>query len=143
MEDLAWRFPAEPIERAAVRFCEAIAKWRGKPELECVSPSSKACTLACAHVSPNSQYKKRAPTNTFSPGLPIESLVHSNPSTPTSYPNVNSRPTVQRGKMMLRRPSIDVYFTQPPFFRENGWGQNKRPRLSDDPRPGPSKRIHS
>ncbi|KAJ3536068.1 hypothetical protein NMY22_g6198 [Coprinellus aureogranulatus] len=34
MEDLAWRFPAEPIERAAVRFCEAIAKWRGKPELE-------------------------------------------------------------------------------------------------------------
>ncbi len=37
MEDLAWQYPAEPVERAAVRFCEAIAKWRGKPELETVS----------------------------------------------------------------------------------------------------------
>lgn len=37
MEDLAWHYPAEPIERATVRFCEAIAKWRGKPELETVS----------------------------------------------------------------------------------------------------------
>ncbi|KAF7336932.1 hypothetical protein MVEN_02129600 [Mycena venus] len=34
MEDLAWQYPAEPVERAAVRFCEAIEKWRGKPELE-------------------------------------------------------------------------------------------------------------
>ncbi|KAG6868668.1 hypothetical protein C0993_012171 [Termitomyces sp. T159_Od127] len=34
MEDLAWQYPAEPVERAAVRFCEAIARWRGKPELE-------------------------------------------------------------------------------------------------------------
>ncbi|KAI0310634.1 hypothetical protein OF83DRAFT_843875 [Amylostereum chailletii] len=34
MEDLAWQYPAEPVERAALRFCEAIAKWRGKPELE-------------------------------------------------------------------------------------------------------------
>lgn len=36
MEDLAWSYPAEPVERAAVRFCEAVAKWRGKPELESV-----------------------------------------------------------------------------------------------------------
>lgn len=36
MEDLAWQYPAEPVERAAVRFCEAIARWRGKPELETV-----------------------------------------------------------------------------------------------------------
>ena len=36
MEDLAWQYPAEPVERAALRFCEAIAKWRGKPELETV-----------------------------------------------------------------------------------------------------------
>ncbi|THH05791.1 hypothetical protein EW146_g9809, partial [Bondarzewia mesenterica] len=34
MEDLAWQYPAEPVERAALRFCEAIAKWRGKPEIE-------------------------------------------------------------------------------------------------------------
>lgn len=38
MEDLAWRYPAEPVERAAVRFCEALARWRGKPELETVRP---------------------------------------------------------------------------------------------------------
>lgn len=38
MEDLAWQYPAEPVERAAVRYCEAIAKWRGKPELETVRP---------------------------------------------------------------------------------------------------------
>ena len=36
MEDLAWQYPAEPVERAALRFCEATAKWRGKPELETV-----------------------------------------------------------------------------------------------------------
>ncbi|KAF8269914.1 hypothetical protein EI94DRAFT_1771079 [Lactarius quietus] len=34
LEDLAWRYPAEPVERAALRFCEAVARWRGKPELE-------------------------------------------------------------------------------------------------------------
>lgn len=34
LEDLAYKFPAEPIERAVVRFCEAIANWRGLPELE-------------------------------------------------------------------------------------------------------------
>ncbi|KAH9025522.1 hypothetical protein EDB85DRAFT_2092808 [Lactarius pseudohatsudake] len=34
MEDLARRYPAEPVERAALRFCEALARWRGKPELE-------------------------------------------------------------------------------------------------------------
>jgi len=37
LEDLAWRYPAEPVERAALRFCEAVARWRGKPELEAVS----------------------------------------------------------------------------------------------------------
>jgi hypothetical protein len=37
MENLAQRYPVEVVERAAVRFCEAVAKWRGKPELETVS----------------------------------------------------------------------------------------------------------
>ena len=37
MKNLAWQYPAEPVERSAVRFCEAIARWRGKPELETVS----------------------------------------------------------------------------------------------------------
>lgn len=34
LEALADRYPAEPVERAALRFCESVAKWRGKPELE-------------------------------------------------------------------------------------------------------------
>ncbi|KAH9957108.1 hypothetical protein BC827DRAFT_1157424 [Russula dissimulans] len=42
LEELTWQYPAEPIERAALRFCEALARWRGKPELE--------------------TYKKRSPT---------------------------------------------------------------------------------
>ncbi|CAK5268188.1 unnamed protein product [Mycena citricolor] len=76
MEDLAWQYPAEPVERAAVRFCEAIEKWRGKPELE--------------------TYKKKGHSVTAGP--------------------VRS----------TRKPSIDVYFTQP--FR---WVSNKRRREED------------
>ena len=48
MEDLAWQFPAESVERAAVRFCEAIARWRGKPELETVRPPT-SLPLFIAH----------------------------------------------------------------------------------------------
>jgi len=39
LEDISWQYPAEPLERAMLRFFEAISKWRGKPELETVSPS--------------------------------------------------------------------------------------------------------
>ena len=38
MEHLTCLYPVEPVERAALRFCEALAQWRGKPELETVSP---------------------------------------------------------------------------------------------------------
>jgi hypothetical protein len=44
MEDLAWQYPAEPVERAALRFCEALARWRGKPELETVRPHPRSPT---------------------------------------------------------------------------------------------------
>ncbi|KAH9990685.1 hypothetical protein BJV77DRAFT_1011520 [Russula vinacea] len=43
LEALTWRYPVEPVERAALRFCEALAEWRGKPELEtpsCVRPAT-------------------------------------------------------------------------------------------------------
>lgn len=46
MEDLAWQFPAEAVERAACRFCEAIARWRGKPELETVSSALSIFTIS-------------------------------------------------------------------------------------------------
>ena len=38
LEDISWQYPTEPLERAMLRFFEAISKWRGKPELETVSP---------------------------------------------------------------------------------------------------------
>lgn len=40
LEDISWQYPTEPLERAMLRFFEAISKWRGKPELETVSPST-------------------------------------------------------------------------------------------------------
>jgi hypothetical protein len=38
LEDLSSQYPVKLVERACLRFCEALARWRGKPELEKVSP---------------------------------------------------------------------------------------------------------
>ncbi|KAF8910473.1 hypothetical protein CPB84DRAFT_1763776 [Gymnopilus junonius] len=132
MEDLAWQYPAEPVERAAVRFCEAIAKWRGKPELE--------------------TYKKKPsprPVDITSPGgstaMTIESLVHSNPTSPM----MANASTSHRAQRRLKKPSIEEYFLQPPGSarRESGtWtrNSNKRYRDADDAgRPEPAKRMYT
>lgn len=121
MEDLAWQYPAEPVERAAVRFCEAIAKWRGKPELETVS-NHLLHSYSCWPLTISQYKKKPAPPpmdmmNT-SPGgsaaaMTIESLVHSNPSSPMIGNNASG--SGDRGgsrRKRLKKPSIDVYFTQ-------------------------------
>ncbi|KAK7466129.1 hypothetical protein VKT23_004854 [Stygiomarasmius scandens] len=90
LEDLAWEYPTEPVERAACRFCEAIGKWRGKPELEGykkkpLQPNSSLYP----DVQPTSTNSTSANNNTASGGTPstpmmtIESLVHSNPTSPT------------------------------------------------------------
>lgn len=94
MEDIAWQYPAEPVERAAVRFCEAVARWRGKPELETVC-AHLPHLFFCTHDS-FAKYKKRSGEVT------IESLVHSNPASPTIG-------TVYRPPN-TRKPSIDMYF---------------------------------
>ncbi|KAK7682616.1 hypothetical protein QCA50_014416 [Cerrena zonata] len=73
MEDLAWQFPAEAVERAACRFCEAIARWRGKPELETYK---KATWLTQSQKDKNS--RSDAP-------MSIDSLLHSNPTSPNGY----------------------------------------------------------
>ncbi|KAF9260033.1 hypothetical protein L218DRAFT_1079564 [Marasmius fiardii PR-910] len=93
MEDLAWQYPAEAVERAAVRFCEAMAKWRGKPELETYKkkPSSS----------------KPPETSSDELAMTIESLVHSNPSSP-SGPYLT-----QRRDHHKRKPIIELYFLQP------------------------------
>ncbi|KAG8896434.1 hypothetical protein FRC00_005976 [Tulasnella sp. 408] len=34
LDDLARKYPSQPVDRSLLKFCEAVAKWRGKPELE-------------------------------------------------------------------------------------------------------------
>ncbi|EMD33876.1 hypothetical protein CERSUDRAFT_117402 [Gelatoporia subvermispora B] len=107
MEDLAWQYPAEAVERAAVRFCEAIARWRGKPELE---------TYKKAPWIVNQRAKK---ANTGGAAMSIDSLVHSNPTSPstTAVPEPTTEPqsSMQRppSDSRPRRPSIERYFTLP------------------------------
>ncbi len=150
MEDLAWQYPAEPVERAALRFCEAVAKWRGKPELETVRVSyfhagtSLIMVLWLMH-----QYKKK-PASSMS----IESLVHSNPTSPTIHHPMSTQnpmsgnvtfavPAPRRARV---RPSISVYFA-PQAWQESprSWVRpgNKRPRSMSSARlqESPSKRM--
>lgn len=110
MEDLAWHYPSEPVERAALRFCEAIAKWRGKPELE--------------------TYKKKPPKDVGGSSMTIETLVHSNPTSPTmgGYSVQPSR---------SQRPAIEKYFIVPPSYT----GRGKR-RRSIDEGESSNKRAH-
>ncbi|KAK0480172.1 hypothetical protein IW261DRAFT_1563850 [Armillaria novae-zelandiae] len=123
MEDLAWQYPAEPVERAAVRFCEAIAKWRGKPELE--------------------TYKKKssAAGNGASSAMTIESLVHSSPTTSRDPlrlpPRFRTNPPAND-----RQPNIEAYFMQPQYPVGADWGWHKRARSPEDDRSRMSKRAH-
>ncbi|KAK0500194.1 hypothetical protein EDD18DRAFT_1102363 [Armillaria luteobubalina] len=117
MEDLAWQYPAEPVERAAVRFCEAIAKWRGKPELE--------------------TYKKKSGTSGNS-AMTIESLVHSSPTT-------RLPPRFRTAPANDRQPNIEAYFIQPQYPMggdTNAWNWQKRARSPEDDRSRMSKRAH-
>ncbi|KAG6917510.1 hypothetical protein DXG01_002257 [Tephrocybe rancida] len=125
MEDLAWQYPAEPVERAALRFCEAIARWRGKPELE-------------TYKKPT-QHSHNNPQAPGPSSLSIESLVHSNPPTPV-LANARTR-NPARPRRLRRKPSIDVYFSQPSStFQDTSWNPNKRRRSPEAIRPSPSKR---
>jgi hypothetical protein len=56
LEDISWQYPTEPLERAMLRFFEAISKWRGRPELETVSPSFHPRTFSSPLPSPPSHY---------------------------------------------------------------------------------------
>ncbi|OCH84330.1 hypothetical protein OBBRIDRAFT_799193 [Obba rivulosa] len=108
MEDLAWQYPAEAVERAAVRFCEAIARWRGKPELE---------TYKKAPWVINQRTKK---VNTGGAAMSIDSLVHSNPTSPSQAPapdpTAEAQPSMERtyqSDSRPRRPLIERYFNLP------------------------------
>ncbi|KLO17084.1 hypothetical protein SCHPADRAFT_937281 [Schizopora paradoxa] len=87
-EDLAYKFPAEPVERAVVRFCEAVASWRGQPELENYKKKSK-------------DKSKQAVSSANVAAMSIDSLVQSESGTLQSV-------------VPPPRPPIEQYFTTPP-----------------------------
>ncbi|PPQ98178.1 hypothetical protein CVT26_003224 [Gymnopilus dilepis] len=126
MEDLAWQYPAEPVERAAVRFCEAIAKWRGKPELETYKkkPASRSVDIS----SPGG-----------STAMTIDSLVHSNPTSPM----MANASTSQQGRRRLKKPSIDVYFLGGGRRESGTWAQKRTRDVDDAGRPEPAKRMYT
>ncbi|PCH42113.1 hypothetical protein WOLCODRAFT_163530 [Wolfiporia cocos MD-104 SS10] len=114
LEDLQWQFPAEAVERAAVRFCEAIARWRGKPELE----TYKKATWILG------QREQRISVGT---PMSIDALVHSNPTSPsnnnTGAPAPQPPPQPQqpvRPEARSRKPSIEKYFTMPQSLAMHG-----------------------
>ncbi|KAI1796906.1 hypothetical protein LXA43DRAFT_878841 [Ganoderma leucocontextum] len=125
MEDLAWQFPAEAVERAAVRFCEAIARWRGKPELE----TYKSAPWIAGSRDQSQSSAANGAGSAGTGAMSIESLVHSNPTSPaaSTLPTpVSARPTDASHR---RRPAIEQYFTTPPSFTLHG---RKRRREESD-----------
>jgi len=88
-EDLAYKFPAEPVERSIIRFCEAVASWKGQPELENYKKKSRDKAKAAASSSANAA------------AMSIDSLVQSESGTLQSV----VPPT---------RPPIEQYFIAPP-----------------------------
>ena len=64
----------EPVERAALRFCEALAEWRGKPELETVSFHLLSALWAPPHPSSRPKNEPLAPTSSPLPPPPPSSL---------------------------------------------------------------------
>ncbi|KAI0359770.1 hypothetical protein OH77DRAFT_1393979 [Trametes cingulata] len=139
MEDLAWQFPAEAVERAAVRFCEAIAQWRGKPELETYKKASWI-TGSRDEQRPSTASGNGAGSSSGTAAMSIESLVHSNPTSPSTS---NTLPTpistsVSTQDTRPRRPTIERYFTTPPAFALHG----RKRRREDGDRGDEGRRPH-
>ncbi|KAI0775115.1 hypothetical protein BD413DRAFT_471431 [Trametes elegans] len=135
MEDLAWQFPAEAVERAAVRFCEAIAQWRGKPELETYKKASWISNRDEQQASTAAGENGAGPSSGTA-AMSIESLVHSNPTSPSTS---NTMPTPVSATAPApahdhrpRRPPIERYFTTSPSFSLQG--RKRRREDGDDGR---------
>ncbi|KAI0789965.1 hypothetical protein C8Q75DRAFT_793068 [Abortiporus biennis] len=135
MEDLAWQFPAEAVERAACRFSEAVSRWRGKPELETYK---KASWITASKDAQGSGSNIAA--------MSIDSLVHSNPASPTRPPAIvagmaDQRPTTLQSTSFVdnksRRPTIEKYFSMPPSLMLQG----RKRRRSEVERPDDSRRV--
>ncbi|KAF9804647.1 hypothetical protein IEO21_09315 [Rhodonia placenta] len=118
MEDLQWQFPAEAVERAAVRFCEAIARWRGKPELE----TYKKATWIIRNG------ERRASAGA---AMSIDALVHSNPTSPSNSARQPAGPArfAHQAESRTRKPLIEKYFAMPQAVAMQG---RKRRRSETD-----------
>lgn len=152
MEDLAWQYPAEAVERAACRFCEAVARWRGKPELETVCISQQSALQDFLIRSSHSiQYKKASwimgnKDSSSGATMSIESLVHSNPASPTrpttaplSAPPLPPLPPYQPPNPTIsHKPTVDDYFNPPPSFMLQG----RKRRRSEAERPDDGRRLY-
>ncbi|KZT23095.1 hypothetical protein NEOLEDRAFT_569648 [Neolentinus lepideus HHB14362 ss-1] len=116
LEELAVMFPAEPVERAALRYYEAIAKWRGKPELE--------------------TYKKRPPKTWTNPETSsmMEAFLRSNPTSPASADN----------SIRSRKQPIEKYFTSPSSSAaRRKRGRSRSPMVEGLSLGGPGKRTRA
>ncbi|KAI5120116.1 hypothetical protein M0805_002200 [Coniferiporia weirii] len=113
-EDLAYKFPSEPIERAVVRFCEAVASWRGLPELE----NYKKAGQPAAHTQATT-----SPTQTS-----IDSLVMSASGMLQAVPS-SSRP---------RKASIEKYFMVGSPLSLVGSGKRRRSTITAPAKPSSS-----
>ncbi|KAG8700994.1 hypothetical protein FRC09_005624 [Ceratobasidium sp. 395] len=106
LESIADRYPAEPVERAALRFCESVAKWRGKPELE--------------------TYKKQppaAPGSSPGPSIPIDQLIN----IPLS---ATPKPPIER---YFHLPVLTPSASTPTWRASDSTPTNsKRPRAADE-----------
>ncbi|KZT01521.1 uncharacterized protein LAESUDRAFT_663708 [Laetiporus sulphureus 93-53] len=131
LEDLQWQFPAEAVERAAIRFCEAIARWRGKPELETYK---KAAWII----------HQRERRNSGGTAMSIDALVHSNPTSPSNsistpseqHPPPPPRPPF-RADSKQRKPPIEKYFAIPQSLIMQG----RKRRRSELERPEEGRRV--
>ncbi|KAF9510228.1 hypothetical protein BS47DRAFT_1487563 [Hydnum rufescens UP504] len=108
LNELSARYPPEPIERAGVRFCEAVANWRGTPELEVYKSKVRIPAPSSVMNGPS--------TATFSPPRSA--------STSTSVASTSPTPT-----MTSNTPNIFSYFAIPGRVKLSGVpSSRKRPR---------------
>ena len=79
--------------------------------------------------------------------MTIESLVHSNPTSPILAHSGNQASATERRRRRLKKPSIDVYFTQTSSSssskRESGGWSGKRLREDDVGRTESAKRMYA
>ena len=71
--------------------------------------------------------------------MTIDSLVHSNPTSPM----MANASTSQQGRRRLKKPSIDVYFLGGGRRESGTWAQKRTRDVDDAGRPEPAKRMYT